>query len=128
MTSFQEAILEVVRSIPVGKVASYGQVAAYVGIPRAARQVGWAMSSMESVPDFPWWRVLNKTGTITIKGNQFSNARLQKELLEAEGVVVSPDYTLDMARYCYRADPQTLQTPKLQPNDARELQQRFDLG
>ena len=128
MTSFQEAILEVVRSIPAGKVASYGQVAAYVGMPRAARQVGWAMSSMEGAPDFPWWRVLNKTGTITIKGNQFSNAQLQKELLEAEGVVVNDDYTLDMAHYCFRPDGQTLQAHKLEPDDANELQQRFDLG
>ena len=90
--------------MPPGKVVSYGQVAAYAGTPRAARQVGWAMRSLEGAPDFPWWRVLNNAGRITIKGNQFATARMQKELLEAEGVQVGQDFTLDMSRYRYHSD------------------------
>src|SRR5581483_5888883 len=99
MTRFQDAILRVVRTVPVGKVVSYGQVAAYVGMPRAARQVGWAMRSMEGTPDFPWWRVLNNAGRITIKGNQFNTAQLQKELLEAEGIEINQAFELNIERY-----------------------------
>lgn len=98
-SAFQQAVLRVVQAIPHGKVMSYGQVATCVGAPRAARQVGWTMRSLDGAPDFPWWRVLNKSGRITIKGNLLSNARLQKELLEAEGVEVSDDFALDIRKY-----------------------------
>ncbi|HSE61339.1 MAG TPA: methylated-DNA--[protein]-cysteine S-methyltransferase [Candidatus Saccharimonadales bacterium] len=101
LSDFQKAVLDEVRKVPAGSVASYGQIAAYIGQPRAARQVGGAMNSMEGVPDFPWWRIINNAGIITIKGAVTANKRLQKELLEAEGIEVSDDYTVDMARYRY---------------------------
>jgi methylated-DNA-protein-cysteine methyltransferase related protein len=99
MTPLQLRILEVVRTIPRGKVVSYGQVAIALGIPRAARLVGQAMSKMEDVDDFPWWRVLNNQGIISIKGNQFATKATQKQLLEAEGVEVSDDFTLQINKY-----------------------------
>lgn len=104
LSPFQQAVLNEVRKVPAGCVASYGQIAAYIGQPRAARQVGGAMNSMEGVPDFPWWRVINNAGIITIKGAATVNKRLQKELLEGEGVEVSEEYTVDMARFRYRPD------------------------
>lgn len=115
MTPFQQAVLNVVRLIPAGKVASYGQVAAYIGAPRAARQVGWAMRSIEGASDFPWWRVLNNAGRISIKGNQFNSAQQQKELLEAEGVVVSHDFLLDIETYRFRPKPARLKSLALDP-------------
>lgn len=119
MTPFQEAILRVVRIVPAGTVVSYGQVAAYIGAPRAARQVGWAMRSMEGAPDFPWWRVLNNAGKITIKGNWHSSAQLQKELLEAEGVKINQLFELDIEHYRFRPRAKTLQSLKL---DARYIE------
>jgi methylated-DNA-protein-cysteine methyltransferase related protein len=104
LNPFQQAILKEVRNVPAGKVASYGQIAAYIGSPRAARQVGGAMRAMEGTPDFPWWRIINNAGIITIKGAAVANKRMQKELLEAEGIEVSADYTIDMARYRYHPD------------------------
>jgi methylated-DNA-protein-cysteine methyltransferase related protein len=104
LSPFQQAVLDEVRKVPAGKVASYGQIAAYVGQPRAARQVGGAMNSMEGVPDYPWWRIINNAGAITIKGAITANKRMQKELLESEGVEVTSDYTVDMARYRYAPD------------------------
>jgi methylated-DNA-protein-cysteine methyltransferase related protein len=104
LSKFQQAVLDEVRKVPFGHVASYGQIAAYVGQPRAARQVGGAMRSIEGVPDYPWWRIINNAGVITIKGAITANKRMQKELLESEGVEVSADYTIDMARYRYRPD------------------------
>lgn len=106
---------------------SYGQVAAYVGSPRAARQVGWAMRSMESMSDFPWWRVLNNAGRITIKGNQFATAQLQKELLESEGVQISPDFTLDIERYRYRPTASALQQLRLDPTYIKTVLAKYDM-
>lgn len=101
MTSpLQKRILSLVKTVPLGKVVSYGQVATALGMPRAARQIGQAMSRMETAADFPWWRVLNNQGYISIRGNEFASKQTQKELLEAEGVEVSADFKLDIA--CYR--------------------------
>lgn len=100
MTEFQDAIIKAVRQVPYGKLVSYGQIAAYVGSPRAARQVGWAMASIGDTPDFPWWRVVNKAGVITISNEQIT-PQLQRQLLEDEGVVVSDELHIDMRQFGY---------------------------
>lgn len=128
MTTFQEAVLRVVRLVPMGKVVSYGQIAAYLGTPRAARQVGWAMRSLEGTPDFPWWRVLNNAGRITIKGNAFNAAQTQKELLEAENVLVSNTLELDMNRYRFRPDAATLHSLKLDPAYVQTVLAKYDMS
>ena len=127
MTVFQEAILRVVRVVPRGRVVSYGQVAAYIGSPRAALQVGWAMRSLEGTPDFPWWRVLNNAGKITIKGNLYNSAQMQKELLEAEGVAINAAFALDMERYRFRPDASALQSLKLDPDYIASVLIKYDL-
>lgn len=125
-TPFQQAVLQVVRAIPAGTVASYGQVAAYIGAPRAARQVGWALRSLEGAPDFPWWRVLNNAGVISIKGNMHSTAQAQKDLLTAEGVTVSTDFTLPMAEYRFRPTPADLQKLELDPAYIQSVLHKYD--
>lgn len=114
--------------MPSGRVVSYGQVAAYVGTPRAARQVGWAMRSLEGVSDFPWWRVLNNAGKITIKGNQFNTAQLQKELLQAEGVKINTEFELDIERFRFRPDSDLLQGLKLDPEYLKTVLAKYDIG
>jgi len=128
MTRFQDAILRVVRTVPVGKVVSYGQVAAYVGMPRAARQVGWAMRSMEGTPDFPWWRVLNNAGRITIKGNQFNTAQLQKELLEAEGIEINQAFELNIERYRFHPTADSLKLLQLEHEYIQSVLSRYDMN
>lgn len=124
MTTFQESILKIVRLIPPGRVASYGQVAAYIGLPRGAREVGWAMSSMNGTPDFPWWRVLNNQGRITIRGNQFSNAEQQQALLQAEGIDVD-NFELNIERYRFRPDAALLASFKLDPQYVQYLFDKY---
>jgi methylated-DNA-protein-cysteine methyltransferase-like protein len=97
LTSLQARILKIVRAIPAGRVVSYGQIAVELGMPRAARLVGQAMSKMEDLEDFPWWRVINSKGYISIRGNEFSTKQMQKELLQSEGVEVSKDFTIDIS-------------------------------
>lgn len=109
MSPFKEKVMQIVRSIPAGKVVSYGQVAAYTGLPRAAREVGWILNDTEDTGlGLPWWRVLNNKGYISIRGNVVADKQLQKKLLESEGVEVSEEFELDMKKYRYSPDAKTL--------------------
>lgn len=101
MSKFKEAVIDVVRKIPEGKVVSYGQVALYIGAPRAARQVGWILNSLEEREPVPWWRVVNNEGRISIKGSKYS-ADEQRELLIREGIEVKGDLTFDIERFRFR--------------------------
>jgi methylated-DNA-protein-cysteine methyltransferase-like protein len=114
-SEFIEKIIFVIRMVPYGKVVSYGQVAVYVGAPRAARQVGGTLRRLEGV-DLPWWRVLNNEGRITIKGNWHNDRNIQRKLLEAEGVVFSDEFVLDMRKYRFIADTLLLEKLRL-PQD-----------
>ena len=116
LTDFQQAILSIVRLVPPGHVVSYGQVAAYIGVPRAARQVGGALRYIDAAADFPWWRVINNAGRITIKGHAPDTPYLQKELLESEGIEVSDDLELDIERYRFLPDPVELEAVQLSNN------------
>ena len=102
MTELQKRVVSFVRKIPKGKVASYGQVAAMVGFPRGARQVGWILRGLEGKAEHPWWRVINNLGRITIKGNKHHGPLEQRARLAAEGIDVSLDLKIDIERYRYR--------------------------
>jgi methylated-DNA-protein-cysteine methyltransferase-like protein len=121
-TPFQEAVLIIVRTIPKGYVMSYGQVAAYMGLPRGARQVGWALHSLGGMADFPWWRVINNTGKITIKGEGPDTPQAQQELLECDGVSVSSDFVVDMRKY--RALP-LLEGIGIEPEYVEKVNERY---
>ena len=98
---FKEKVINFVKKIPKGRVASYGQAASAAGSPRAARQVGGILKSLEPNTGIPWWRVVNNKGVISIKGNWTATKDLQKVLLVKDGVKVSEDFTLDMNKYRY---------------------------
>ncbi len=115
MTPFQTLVLAVVRLVPPGKVMSYGQVAAYMGAPRAARQVGWALHAMKDTPELPWWRIVNNAGLISIKNGQHDVKKIQADLLRSEGIEVSEQLTLDMEVYRYRPQTEQLLALKLDP-------------
>ena len=99
--AFNAAVWDIVRRIPRGRVASYGQVAKLVGLPdgvdaetyRAygARWVGTAMSACP--PDVPWQRVLNAKGEISLKGDA------QRRRLDAEGVQFDAKGRVDLKRF-----------------------------
>ncbi|MCI0548410.1 MAG: MGMT family protein [Candidatus Rokubacteria bacterium] len=85
MTLFHRAVDRLVRRIPPGSVATYGQVAALLGYPRAARAVGRAMCGAPG--DVPWHRVVNARGGISVRAS-VSGMVTQRIRLEQEGVVV----------------------------------------
>lgn len=94
---FQQKVIALIRLIPAGRVASYGQIALYAGLPRAAREVGGILKQTQE--DLPWWRVINNAGRISIEGNWDADKPLQSKLLQAEGIEVSKDFTLDIEKY-----------------------------
>ena len=92
---------EIVRHIPRGRVATYGQVARLAGIPGHARQVGYALHSLPDGSDVPWHRVVNRQGRISLHP-VFSSGTLQRELLESEGVAFDGHGTIDLARFLWQ--------------------------
>lgn len=97
-------IYEVVRRIPHGRVATYGQVARLAGLPRQARRVGYALSALRGDEGVPWHRVVNARGRISPRASGEPDDR-QRGLLEAEGVVFDDDGRLSLERYQWRDDP-----------------------
>jgi methylated-DNA-protein-cysteine methyltransferase-like protein len=79
-------IYAVVRSIPAGRVATYGQVAALAGLPGQARLVGYALSAVADGSTIPWHRVINAQGQISIRRDGPGAGVAQRLRLEREGV------------------------------------------
>ena len=94
--SFTFRAAELIRSIPKGKVATYGQIAGMAGDPRGAREV---VRVLHTQKDLPWHRVLAAGGRITLPG---AGGALQRKLLEAEGVRFDPEGTTPLALYQWR--------------------------
>jgi methylated-DNA-protein-cysteine methyltransferase-like protein len=85
-TGFFERVYTLVEQIPLGRVATYGQVAALLGVPRGARAVGWALRALDRrrAATVPWHRVLGAGGRISLRtGN---GAAVQRRRLRGEGV------------------------------------------
>jgi methylated-DNA-protein-cysteine methyltransferase related protein len=85
MKAFHAAVYRLVRRIPRGRVATYGQIAALLGYPRAARAVGQAMK--HAPVGLPWHRVVNAQGGISRRAN-IAGMLTQRLLLEQDGVRV----------------------------------------
>jgi methylated-DNA-protein-cysteine methyltransferase-like protein len=89
--SIFDAIYDVVRAVPKGRVTSYGAVAAAIGVKSGARVVGYAMNACGAVkPKVPAHRVLNRNGLLTGK-HHFSPPEKMQQLLEKEGIKVKDD-------------------------------------
>ena len=97
--SFTERLKALIKQIPIGKVATYGQIALYAGNPRASRQVAWVLHSSSRKDNLSWHRVINSKGRISLpKGRGYE---LQKKLLENEGVVFDEDDFIDLDEYVW---------------------------
>ncbi len=101
-----QTIYLIVKQIPRGKVATYGQIAALFGSPRAAQIVGWALHELppDKVNAIPWQRVINREGRISTTCQEHT-ANLQAQLLKKEGVTVTMrqgNYFIDLKKYLWR--------------------------
>lgn len=95
-------ILAVVRRIPRGRVATYGQVAALAGLPNQARLVGYALAALPAATAVPWHRVLNARGAISLRRGADGATVEQRLRLEREGVRFDARGRLSLADYGWR--------------------------
>jgi len=94
-------IYAVVSRIPRGRVATYGQVAGLAGLAGGARQVGYALHALRGDSDTPWQRVVNARGEISPRSEPGLEG-VQRQLLEAEGLVFDERDRIDLRRYGWR--------------------------
>ncbi len=95
--TFVERAKRIIKKIPGGKVATYGQIAALAGNHRAARQVVRVLHSSSDKDRLPWHRVINSKGGISLARGQ--GYELQKAMLRAEGVRFNDKDLVDLCRY-----------------------------
>ena len=99
--TFHQRTLSIIKKIPRGKVATYGQIAAMAGNPRAARQVVRALHSCWETEKLPWHRVINSQGKISLKPGH--GYELQKAMLESEGVTFGLEDRIDFKRFLWKS-------------------------
>lgn len=113
--AFTLKVMETVRSIPKGKVATYKQVAGLSGKTHGSRGVAWILNTCSKKYKLPWQRVINSQGKISFKP-QTKNFRLQRVLLQDDGVEVNAkDGSIDMAKFQYKKMPRKPRRKKNQP-------------
>ena len=96
MHPFTTRVIEIIKSIPTGKVMTYGQIAKVAGSPRGARQVVRILHSMSANQKLPWHRVVNVRGEIVIADEE--SAYSQRVMLEAEGVYFRLNGLVDLEK------------------------------
>ena len=104
ISDFSKKVLKQIHSIPVGKVATYKQIAELAGKPQGSRGVAWILHSCSTTYKLPWHRVLNSKGKISFE-RQTHNFLQQKKRLENEGVIISSDGQLDLAKFQWKKRP-----------------------
>ena len=98
MTDFTKNVIEIIQSIPKGKVMTYGQIASKAGNPWGSRQVSIILHSMSKTYQLPWHRVINSKGTISLTGE---GAYMQAQRLADEGVEVK-NGKIDLTIYLFQ--------------------------
>mgnify|MGYP002518759520 CR=1 FL=1 len=95
-----DTVYEIVKKIPEGRVATYGQIARMMGNPRLSRAVGYALHANPSPETIPCFRVVNRNGR-TSPTFAFGGEDVQRKLLESEGVEFLPDGNVDLSRFLW---------------------------
>ena len=96
-------IYAVVKRIPQGRVATYGQIASLAGISGHARLIGYALSALSPKNDVPWHRVINAKGRVSMRSEPgWENG--QRSLLEAEGVRFDAEGEVALSRFRWRPE------------------------
>ena len=93
ISPFTEKVIDIIQSIPEGKVMTYGQISKEAGKPRGARQVSWILHAMSRKYHLPWHRIINAKGEISLTGSE------QEDLLALEGVEQNVRGRIDLNVY-----------------------------
>jgi methylated-DNA-protein-cysteine methyltransferase-like protein len=114
--SFYDQIYDVVRQIPPGKVATYGQIAK-ITTRCTARMVGYAMAALPSNTNVPWQRVINHKGEIS-RRNRGDGSLRQRKLLEAEGIKFDERGRVDLKKVRW-PEPDSRHTRQLKSREGQ---------
>ena len=98
MINTYQRIYTIIRRIPEGKVATYGQIARLAGLAGHARQVGYALHALPHGHDVPWHRVINSKGEISKRADPVYE-QIQREFLEDEGIVFDEKARVSLTRF-----------------------------
>lgn len=109
MANTYELIYAVVRLIPHGQVATYGQVAELAGLVGKPRVVGYALYRVTDGDDIPWHRVVNARGEVSRSPHRNGTDDLQQSLLEAEGILFDSSGKFDLEKYRWIAPQEVLE-------------------
>ncbi len=96
-SKYRERVYEIVRQIPVGRVMTYGQIAAILGAGYTPRTVGFVMHGADT-KETPWQRVINSQGACST-GKMTVPVNLQQQILEAEGIAFDQKGRCDLKNY-----------------------------
>jgi len=99
---FTAEVIRLIKSIPRGKVATYGQIACLAGFCPSVRRVVWILHSCSDREGLPWHRVLNRWGAISLKRR--AGYEKQKAMLKKEGIVFDERDRIDLERYLWEPD------------------------
>lgn len=102
MPTTYERIYSIVRLIPEGRVATYGQIARLLGAPHWARQVGYALAALRD-DQVPWHRVVNAKGGISPRSEP-GYEQLQRSMLEAEGILFDTRGFIPLTRFQWQQE------------------------
>lgn len=100
-SDFFRKVVLLIKRIPSGKVATYGQIAALAGKEQGSRGVAWILHSCSTAYQLPWHRVINSQGKISFPSDT-RNYRIQKKRLEQEGVEMNSSKKYNMEKYQWK--------------------------
>lgn len=100
-----DRIYAIIKHIPRGRVATYGQIATLAGLGGYARQVGYALHALPDNYDVPWHRVINTSGKISLHSDPLFQD-IQRNLLESEGIEFDATERIDLEKYGWKPNPE----------------------
>jgi methylated-DNA-protein-cysteine methyltransferase-like protein len=106
--AFDSRVHAVVVTIPSARLATYGQVADWIGAYGCARQVGWALRRLTLPSPIPWHRVVNAQGRISMCLSREGSDWMQRQMLIAEGIPVDDAGRLPLKRFLWTPEPQAI--------------------
>ncbi|MFX1522416.1 MAG: MGMT family protein [Promethearchaeota archaeon] len=99
-TDFTLKVIKIIKSIPKGKVLTYGLIAKLAGNPRAARQVSWILNSSSKKYNLPWHRVISSNGSLSMKS--IEDKQYHKKLLELEDIAFLDNFKINLEKYLWK--------------------------
>ena len=96
---FDLKVYNLIALIPLGKVATYGQIADLLGAYGCARQVGWSLRRLNLPSSIPWYRVINAKGEISMSISRNGTDWIQRDLLTKEGILLDDSFKIKLRDY-----------------------------